>query len=61
MDIFAVEIQLKGGRLSLVIFQDYGEYDSLVLDNGELDEFMNGSNVLFVEYGEQFEYGSPRR
>eukprot|EP00985_Skeletonema_marinoi_P021378 scaffold13092_cov88-Skeletonema_marinoi.AAC.1 len=34
MDIFAVEIQLKGGRLSLVIFQDYGEYDSLLLDNG---------------------------
>eukprot|EP00985_Skeletonema_marinoi_P019273 scaffold10983_cov193-Skeletonema_marinoi.AAC.1 len=61
MDIFAVEIQLKGGRLSLVISQDYGEYDSIVLDNGELDEFMNGSNVLFEEYGEQFEYGSPRR
>jgi len=32
MDIFAVEIQLKGGRLSLVTFQDYGEYDSLLLD-----------------------------
>ena len=60
MDIFAVEIQLKGGRLSLVIFQDYGEYDSLLLDNGEFDEFMNGSNVLFEEYGEQFEYRSPR-
>eukprot|EP00984_Skeletonema_dohrnii_P029040 scaffold19344_cov179-Skeletonema_dohrnii-CCMP3373.AAC.2 len=61
MDNFAVEIQLKGGRLSLVVFQGYGEYDSLVLDNGELNEFMHGSNVLLEEYGEQFEYGSPRR
>eukprot|EP00984_Skeletonema_dohrnii_P012586 scaffold5124_cov92-Skeletonema_dohrnii-CCMP3373.AAC.1 len=60
MDIFAVGIQLKGGRLSLVLFQDYGEYDSLLLDIGELNESMNGSNVLLEEYGEQFEYGSLR-